>query len=91
MLFKEAVKGILKEKGMTQEEGAVAAGFVGQSGLSNAMSKPNITLESAMRILNALGYTLAIVKQDEVNLSFLELPENARRKPKGTHTKEVEE
>ena len=81
MLFKEAVKGILKEKGMAQEEGAIAAGFAGQGGLSSAMSKPNITLESAMRILNALGYTLAIVKQDEVNLSFLELPENARRKP----------
>ena len=84
-------KKIIKEKGLTQKEVATMAGYDAQGALANMLRKPNITLMTALKILNALGYSLAIVKQDEVSLSFLELPENARRKPKGTHTKRKEE
>lgn len=80
MLLKEAVKRLTKEQGVTQEELALKAGFKGQGGLASTLLAKNPGVETVLRILNALGYTLAIVKMDEVNMSVLEVPEGARKK-----------
>ena len=75
MKFGEVVKKLIKEQGVTQEEVARRAGFATQSGLANMLSKRNVTLETMLRILDVFGYTLAIVKKDDVNLTFLEMAE----------------
>lgn len=78
MMFGEAVKKLAKERGMTQEEIAEKAGFNTQSGLANMLRKRNVTLETMLRILDVFGYTLAIVKKDDVNLTFLEMSEKEK-------------
>ena len=75
MLFGEVVKKIIKEQGLTQREVATKAGYDTQGALANMLSKQNITLATALKILNALGYSLAVVKKDDVNLTFLEMTE----------------
>lgn len=80
MKFGEVVKKLIKEQGVTQEEVARKAGFATQSGLANMLSKRNVTLETMLRILDVFGYTLAIVKKDDVNLTFLEMAEKKEEK-----------
>lgn len=79
MLFGEITKKIIKTQGLTQKEVATRAGYDSQGALANMLAKPNITLATALKILNALGYTLAVVKKDEVNLSILEIPEEKKK------------
>lgn len=75
MLFKDVVKKLIKEQGMTQAEFAEKIGLPNQGALSSMFSRKNITADTLLKVLNALGYTLAIVKQDEVNLQELKISE----------------
>ncbi len=79
MKFGEVVRTLIKEQGMTQEEVAKKAGFTTQSGLANMLSKRNVTLETMLKILDVFGYTVAVVKKEEVNLSILEIPEEKKK------------
>ena len=76
MTFREIVKKMTKDSGMTQEQAAIKAGFKGQSGLSSILSRKNITIDNMLRILDVFGYTLAIVKKDEMNLQILKMEED---------------
>lgn len=75
MLFKDVVKKLIKDQGMTQVEFAEKIGLPNQGALSSMFSRKNITADTLLKVLNALGYTLAIVKKDDVNLTFLEMAE----------------
>lgn len=75
MLFKDVVKKLIKEQNMTQAEFAEKIGLPNQGALSSMFSRKNITADTLLKVLNALGYTLAIVKQDEVNLQELKISE----------------
>ena len=78
MKFGEAVRKLIKQSGMTQEEAAKKAGFSTQSALANVLYKRNVTLETMLRVLDVFGYTLAIVKKDDVNLTLLEMSEKKK-------------
>lgn len=80
MLFKDIVKKLIKDQGMTQTEFALKVGFHSQSGLASTLTRDNLGVDNVLRILNALGYTLAIVKKDDVNLTFLEMAEKKEEK-----------
>lgn len=75
MVFKDVVKKLAKAQGMTQQELALKAGFQSQGGFASTLIRDNMGVDNVLRILDALGYTLAIVKKDDVNLTFLEMTE----------------
>lgn len=76
MVFKDIVKKMARESGMTQEQVATKAGFKTQGGLSSILLRKNITINNMLRILDVFGYTLAIVKKDEMNLQILKMEED---------------
>ena len=80
MVFKDVVRKLIKEQGLTQMEAAKKAGFQSQSGFATTLSRENMGVDNMLRILDALGYTLAIVKKDDVNLTFLEMSEKKSEK-----------
>lgn len=75
MVFKEVVKKMIKENGMTQAELSEKLGFETQGGFAATLGRPSIKLDMVLKILDVFGYTLAIVKKDDVNLTFLEMSE----------------
>lgn len=75
MIFRDVVKRMLKEHDMTQKELADRLGFETQGGLASTLGRPSIKLDMVLKILDQFGYTLAIVKKDDVNLTFLEMAE----------------
>lgn len=75
MVFREVVKKLAKAQGLTQQELAEKAGFQSQGGFASTLKRDNLGVDNILRILDALGYTLAIVKKDDVNLAFLEMTE----------------
>ena len=76
MVFRDVVKKLIKESGMTQLEAAAKSGFNTQGGFATTLSRKNITIDSMLRILDVFGYTLAIVKKDEMNLQILKMEED---------------
>lgn len=76
MVFKNVVKKMAKDSGMTQMEVAVKAGFQTQSGFAATIARKNLTIDNILRILDVFGYTLAIVKKDEMNLQILKMEED---------------
>ena len=76
MVFKNVVKKMAKESGMTQMEVAVKAGFQTQSGFASTIMRKNLTIDNILRILDVFGYTLAIVKKGEMNLQILKMEED---------------
>ena len=78
MLFKDIVKTMVKESGMTQKDLAEKLGFETQGGFAATLGRPSIKLDMVMKILDVFGYTLAIVKKDDVNLTFLEMSEKEK-------------
>ena len=76
MVFKNVVKKMAKDSGMTQMEVAVKAGFQTQSGFAATIARKNLTIDNILRILDVFGYTLAIVKKGEMNLQILKMEED---------------
>ena len=76
MVFKDVVKKLIKESGMTQLEVAAKAGFNTQGGFATTLNRKNVTIDSMLRILDVFGYTLAIVKKGEMNLQILKMEED---------------
>ena len=79
MVFKNVVKKMAKESGMTQMEVAVKAGFQTQSGFASTIVRKNPTIDNILRILDVFGYTLAIVKKGEMNLQILKMEEDEEK------------
>ena len=75
MTFSEIVKTMLKQSGMTQKELADRLGFASQGGVANVLRKDDMLVSMVLKVLDQFGYTLAIVKKDDVNLTFLEMTE----------------
>lgn len=79
MVFKNVVKKMAKDNGMTQMEVAVKAGFQTQSGFASTIARKNLTIDNILRILGVFGYTLAIVKKDEMNFQILKMGEDEEK------------
>ena len=79
MVFKNVVKKMAKESGMTQTEVAVKAGFQTQSGFASTITRKNLTIDNILRILDVFGYTLAIVKKGKMNLQILKMEDDEEK------------
>ena len=58
--IKEALKGAISARGYNQAAVAKKAGWSNQSSLSTAITRENPSIETVMRILDALEYDLVI-------------------------------
>ena len=61
MLINEAIKKVMKTKGITQQKMADMLGLeVGQRTIANKLSRTNMTTEMILMFLNAMDYELVI-------------------------------
>ena len=60
MNIKDAIKVAIAARGYNQEAVAKKAGWKNQSSLSTAINRPNPSMETVFRILDALEYEIVI-------------------------------
>lgn len=60
MNLKDAIKGMLKFRHKTQQELAEGVGVKGQSSISNALCRGNITVETLAKYCAVCGYEVVI-------------------------------
>ena len=58
--YKDAVKEMLSESGLKQKHLAAMLGYKSQAAVGNIMSRPDITLNTMLRICDALDYTMVL-------------------------------
>lgn len=79
--YKSAVKEMLKIGGLKQKHLAAMLGFASQAAVGNIMSRPDITLDTLLRICDALDYNIVLQpKRNKIGENEIKLMRSEQKK-----------